>query len=78
MLFGVVAFKRESAIETMNAVVHSEPARLAESGPDLPVTWELILRRCLEKSPERRFQLRRVILNLKVSPWHGRVPLRAL
>jgi hypothetical protein len=56
LLFGEVAFRRSSQVETMNAVVHEEPAKLSDQGFSLPPGWGSILRRCLEKEPERRFQ----------------------
>ena len=55
LLFGEVAFLRSSKVETMNAVVNEEPAKLSNQG-SLPPGWGSILRRCLEKEPERRFQ----------------------
>ena len=56
LLFGEVAFYRSSHIETMNAVANDEPVKLTEQGSRLPPGWDNILRRCLEKTPERRFQ----------------------
>jgi eukaryotic-like serine/threonine-protein kinase len=56
LLFGEVAFHRSSNVETMNAVVKEEPAKLSDQGVSLPPGWGSILRRCLEKEPERRFQ----------------------
>jgi eukaryotic-like serine/threonine-protein kinase len=56
LLFGEVAFHRSSYVEIMNAVANDEPLKLAEQGSRLPSGWENILRRCLEKTPERRFQ----------------------
>ena len=56
MLFGRMAFKRDSVTETMTAVIHDEPVELATTHPHIPPGLENILRRCLEKTPERRFQ----------------------
>jgi Tol biopolymer transport system component len=56
LLFGEVAFLRSSKIETMNAVLNEEPAKLSDQDSSLPPGWRSILRRCLEKEPERRFQ----------------------
>ena len=56
MLFGRMAFKRPSTVETMNAVLNEEPLGLSESNSDLPQGLQMILRRCLEKAPDRRFQ----------------------
>ena len=56
LLFGGTAFRRGSRVETMNAVLNEEPARLSDPNSHLPPGWDCILRRCLEKNPERRFQ----------------------
>jgi Tol biopolymer transport system component len=53
MLSGARAFQRDSAVETLNAV-------LKEDAPELPAATPAILQRivtrCLEKDPDRRFQ----------------------
>jgi Tol biopolymer transport system component len=56
MLSGVRAFRRDTAAETMTALLKDDPPEL--SGPVRMVspTLERIVRRCLEKSPEQRFQ----------------------
>ncbi len=56
MLKGQPAFKRDSSVETMNAVLKDEPPELA--GGSLPTSPGLqrIVQRCLEKRPEERFQ----------------------
>jgi Tol biopolymer transport system component len=56
MLFGRMAFRRESAAETMNAIVNNEPAGLAEPHSSIPTALQLVLRKCLEKAAEQRFQ----------------------
>jgi Tol biopolymer transport system component len=56
MLSGQRAFQRESAVETMNAILKDEPKDLAELVPAVPPDVERIVRRCLEKSPAQRFQ----------------------
>lgn len=55
-LFGEMAFLRSSQVETMNAVLNEEPAKLSDEDSHLPPGWDCILRRCLDKNPERRFQ----------------------
>ena len=40
----------------MNAILKEEPPELAESGLNVSPGLERIVRRCLEKTPERRFQ----------------------
>jgi Tol biopolymer transport system component len=60
MLSGVRAFKKDTAVETMTAVMREDPPDLAAttSGTAQPISPALdrIVRRCLEKSPEQRFQ----------------------
>jgi Tol biopolymer transport system component len=56
MLTGRRAFKRDTAAETMTAILREEPPELAETGWQGPLGLQKILSRCLEKSPERRFQ----------------------
>jgi len=55
MLTGKRAFKGDSHVETMNAILKEEPAELLESGRNIPPALDRIVRHCLEKSPEARF-----------------------
>ncbi len=56
MLAGKGAFKRDTAPETLTAILREEPEDL--SGPSRVVdpALERLVRHCLEKSPEERFQ----------------------
>ena len=56
MLSGVRAFGRDTAAETMTAVLKDDPRDLSDPGRVVSPTLERIVRRCLEKSPEQRFQ----------------------
>jgi len=56
MLSGRRAFKGDSAVETMSAILKSEPPDLAESNRSLNPAFERIVRHCLEKRPGERFQ----------------------
>ena len=56
MLGGHRAFKGDSAAETLHAILKDEPADLIESRPNLPPSLDRIVKHCLEKSPEQRFQ----------------------
>src|SRR5206468_2650640 len=52
MLTGRRAFLGGSSVETMNAIVKDEPLPIESSSPLV----EQIVRHCLEKEPEQRFQ----------------------
>jgi len=56
MLSGQRAFRRDTAAETMTAVLKDDPAELTNSGRTISPTLERIVRRCLEKSADQRFQ----------------------
>jgi len=56
MLTGSRAFKRESAVETMNAILKEDPPEVSTSGARLPPGLDRIVRHCMEKNPEERFQ----------------------
>jgi Tol biopolymer transport system component len=56
MLSGVRAFRRDTAAETMTAVLKDDPPELTDPGRLVSPTLERIVRRCLEKNPEQRFQ----------------------
>jgi len=55
MITGRRAFQEESMAETMSAIVKEEPPEMTESNPNISPSLERIVRRCLEKKPERRF-----------------------
>jgi serine/threonine protein kinase/dipeptidyl aminopeptidase/acylaminoacyl peptidase len=56
MLSGERAFKRESLAETMTAILKDDVPELGETNAKISPQLEKIVRRCLEKRPERRFQ----------------------
>jgi len=56
MLSGRRAFKGDSAIETLNAILKEDPAELSGSNSHISTPVERVVWHCLEKSPERRFQ----------------------
>src|SRR5262249_17818234 len=56
MLAGQRAFQASSAIETMNAILAQEPLPLAEIDGSMGAVLDRIVRHCIEKRPERRFQ----------------------
>jgi serine/threonine protein kinase/Tol biopolymer transport system component len=56
MLTGKRAFKRDTAAESMTAILREEPAELNDPGWRGPIALQRILGRCLEKNVEQRFQ----------------------
>src|ERR1700690_844416 len=58
MVSGKRAFRRETAAETMTAILKEDPPEFSEMELAHPVSpgLERIVRRCLEKNPEQRFQ----------------------
>jgi Tol biopolymer transport system component len=56
MLSGKRAFHADSAGETMAAILREEPPDLSVTNENISPGLERILRHCLEKNPERRFQ----------------------
>lgn len=56
MLTGSRPFLRDTAADTMAAVLMSEPLQLSKSGVLLPPELEEIIARCLMKQPEMRYQ----------------------
>ncbi len=56
MLSGKRAFQRDSAPETMTAILKEDVPEFTETKLPVAPALERIVRRCLEKSPEQRFQ----------------------
>jgi Tol biopolymer transport system component len=55
MLSGSRAFHRDSAAETMSAILREEPPDLSTTNKSVQPGLERIVRHCLEKNPEERF-----------------------
>jgi eukaryotic-like serine/threonine-protein kinase len=53
MATGRQAFRRETAAETLSAIVESEPAPSLD--PELPARFRMLVERCLAKAPVERF-----------------------
>ena len=62
MFTGRRAFQRASAVETLNAILKEEPPDIVESGRPMPPGLDRVVRHCLEKRPEERFQSARDLL----------------
>lgn len=56
MLSGVRAFSRDTTAETMTAILNDEPPETLETSRQIPPALDRIIRHCLEKSPDQRFQ----------------------
>ena len=56
MISGKRAFKGDSSVETMNAILKEDPPELSESGLNVTPGLDRIVRHCLEKEPGQRFQ----------------------
>ncbi|MGH9364886.1 MAG: protein kinase, partial [Thermoanaerobaculia bacterium] len=61
MLSGQRAFQGRSAADTMSAILREDPPDLSVSSQNISPGLERIVRHCLEKNPEQRFQSARDI-----------------
>jgi Tol biopolymer transport system component len=56
LLSGQRAFRAESAVEIMSAILKEDPPELSSAVEHLPAGLEGVIQHCLEKNPEERFQ----------------------
>ena len=56
MITGQRAFRGDSAVSTLTAILRDEVKPISESNPDTPPELEEIVWRCLRKDPDERFQ----------------------
>ena len=69
ILSGKNPFRKGTAPETTAAILREEPPDISESNKSVPFGLERIVRHCLEKEPDRRFQSTRdVVFALKSLP----------
>src|SRR6266536_962062 len=61
MLAGQRAFRGDTAADTISAILTKEPPDLAQTNRDIHPGLDRIVRHCLEKNPEERFQSARDI-----------------
>ena len=61
MLSGQRAFRGDSAADTMSAILREDPPDLSLTNQSISPGLERVVRHCLEKNPERRFQSARDI-----------------
>lgn len=59
MLAAKRPFDRGTAADTMAAILKEDPAAISESGQKIPFELDRLIRRCLEKNPDQRFQTAR-------------------
>jgi len=68
MLAGFAPFRRITAAETLSGILHDDPPKLSHT-LSIPPALEHIVRHCLEKAPEERFQnVRDLIFALESLP----------
>jgi eukaryotic-like serine/threonine-protein kinase len=56
LLTGKRAFHKTTSVDTMSAILNEEPPLLSQVVGSIPPALQRTVHRCLEKSPERRFQ----------------------
>lgn len=56
MLFGNRAFRGDNFADILSAILHTDPPAFYDASSDIPPMLARVTRRCLEKSPEQRFQ----------------------
>jgi hypothetical protein len=56
MLAGRRAFRGRTAVDTLSAILNSDPPPITSSAGPVPKGLETVVRRCMEKDPEERFQ----------------------
>lgn len=56
MVMGQRTFQRATEADTVSAILNEEPPPITQLSPDTPPSLERVIRRCLEKNPEQRFQ----------------------
>src|SRR5206468_8663979 len=62
LLSGKKAFKRETASDTIAAILMQQPPELTDSGRNVPPALDRIVKHCLEKDRANRFQSARDIV----------------
>jgi serine/threonine protein kinase len=56
MISGVAPFHGDSAVETLHAILKEDPPPLPDRDGTIPAELEHVIRHCLEKDPDARFQ----------------------
>ena len=63
MATGRLPFPGSSAVETIGLLLHVEPEAIARSNSGVPAELDRIVRKCLEKNADRRYQSARDLLS---------------
>src|SRR4029078_9912846 len=56
-------FEGDSAIDTLHKIIYATAAPISDFNPSAPVDLQRIVRRCLAKDPEKRYQTIRDVAN---------------
>jgi Tol biopolymer transport system component len=56
MLIGKRAFAGETQVDTITAILKEDPPEMIRERQDIPNAFQSVVRHCLEKEPENRFQ----------------------
>ena len=56
MVMGQRSFQKSTEADTISAILNEEPPSISQFAPETPSGLERIVRHCLEKNPEQRFQ----------------------
>jgi eukaryotic-like serine/threonine-protein kinase len=60
------AFEGKDAIDSLNKIIREQPTPISEFGANLPYDFQRIVRRCLAKDPDERYQtIKDVAIELK-------------
>jgi serine/threonine protein kinase len=70
MVTGQCAFRGNSAISTLSAVLRDDIQPIVDLAPDVPFELERVVQTCLRKDPEQRFQSMREI-QVALAPLRG-------
>jgi serine/threonine protein kinase len=63
---GARPFSGASAIDTLHQIIHGQPTPIAQLAPSCPLELQRIVRKCLAKSPDERYQsMKDVALDLR-------------
>jgi len=49
-------FKRDTGVQTLNAILEDEPEQLSTSGIDVPASYQNTVQKCLQKKPQDRYE----------------------